>query len=158
MKNQPRTWKLIARKAWRLVSNPIFPILTIAGNLLIVAGAAALYYVERGLNPTLQSPLDAVWWAVSTVTTVGYGDVSPVTPHGRIVGIVLMILGTALFWSYTALFADALVSDEMEDLESELRQIEKRLLKFKDGENYPARLEKLLEQIQNQVKELGRKD
>lgn len=158
MRGRPRTAKLIARKAWRLVSNPIFPILTIAGNLLIVAGAAALYYVEAGLNPTLNSPLDAVWWAVSTVTTVGYGDVSPVTPHGRIVGIVLMILGTALFWSYTALFADALVSDEMEDLESELRQIEKRLLKFRDGENYPARLEQLLGEIQNQVKRLGDKN
>ncbi len=122
-----RTWRLIARKAWRLVSNPIFPVLTVAGNLLIAAGATGLYYFEHGINPTVQTPLDALWWAVSTVSTVGYGDVSPITPHGRIAGIILMLLGTALFWSYTALFADALLSDEISDLETEMRELEKRM-------------------------------
>jgi|GEM_PF-5031251 len=154
MKARRGPWKLIGRKAWRLVSNPIFPVLTVAGNLLIFAGAGALYFTEHGINPSVKSPLDALWWAVSTVSTVGYGDVSPITPHGRIAGIVLMILGTALFWSYTALFADALVSDEMDDLESELRQMEKRLRKFKPALDSSSEISALLRDLQSQMREI----
>ncbi len=119
--------RLIRKKFWRLVSNPIFPVLTVLGNLLITIGAVGLYFLERDVNPTIGSLLDTIWWAVATVTTVGYGDISPVTAYGKIIGLVLMILGTALFWSYTALFADALISDEMDDLEGEIKSLEKKL-------------------------------
>lgn len=157
MRNPHSTWQLIGRKAWRLVSNPIFHVLTIAGNFLIGAGASALFYFEHEINPTVKSPLDAVWWAVSTVSTVGYGDVTPISPHGRIAGIVLMILGTALFWSYTALFADALLSDEMTDLESELRQMDRRLRKFKVAEDHSSELSALVRELQKQVRDLSAK-
>lgn len=157
MKAHGRTWKLIGRKAWRLISNPIFPVLTVTGNFLIAAGASALYFFEHEINPTIKSPLDAIWWAVSTVSTVGYGDVTPITPHGRIAGIILMILGTALFWSYTALFADALLSDEMDDLESELRQMGKRLRKYKAAENQAGEVAILLRELKNQVRQLSEK-
>lgn len=116
----------------RLFSHPIFLFLTVCGNLLIATGAVGLYLVERGVNPQVVTLLDTVWWAVATVTTVGYGDIIPITPTGKIIGIVLMIFGTALFWSYTALFAEALVSDEFDDFSSELRVIEKRLNALRD--------------------------
>jgi voltage-gated potassium channel Kch len=155
VKNPHSTLKLVSRKAWRLVSNPIFPVLTVAGNFLIAAGAFALFYFEHEINPTVKSPLDALWWAVSTVSTVGYGDVTPITPHGRVAGIVLMILGTALFWSYTALFADALLSDEMSDLESELRQIDKRLRKLNVAEDHSSEVATLVRELQRQVRDLS---
>jgi voltage-gated potassium channel Kch len=155
LKHSASTGKLIGRKAWRLISNPIFHVLTVAGNFLIVVGASALYYFEHEVNATVDSPLDAVWWAVSTVTTVGYGDVTPITPHGRIAGIVLMILGTALFWSYTALFADALLSEEMTDLESELRQMSIRLRKLKIVDDHSSELVLLVRDLQKQVHDLS---
>lgn len=105
--------------------------LTICGNLLIGAGALILYWMERETNPGIQSFLDCVWWAVSTVTTVGYGDVVPKTTLGRVAGIVLMILGTALFWSYTALFADALISEEVSDLEKDIKEIVEQVVSAK---------------------------
>lgn len=122
---------MISNKFWRLVSNPIFPVLTICGNLLIGAGALMLYWMERDSNPGIHSFLDCIWWAVSTVTTVGYGDVVPKTALGRIAGIVLMILGTALFWSYTALFADALISEEVSDLEKDIKEIVEQVVSAK---------------------------
>ncbi|MES3037689.1 MAG: ion channel [Bdellovibrionota bacterium] len=117
----------------------MFFILTIFGNLLIATGAVGLYFIEKDHNPNIQTLLDTLWWAVSTVTTVGYGDVSPITTMGKIIGIILMIVGTALFWSYTALFADALISEEIEDFESEIRAIERKLKALTEGRELNSR-------------------
>lgn len=152
------TSQFIKRKAWRLISHPIFLALTIFGNLLITTGAVGLYLLEQGSNPHIKSLLDTIWWAVATVTTVGYGDITPMTPGGKIIGIILMIVGTALFWSYTALFADALISDELEDFETELRGIESKLREFKDKGSFKdeqatellARIEKHLNEFQKE--------
>ena len=64
-----------------------------------VAGisATALYLAESGTNPNIRSPFDAIWWGVVTLTTVGYGDIYPLTPEGRVAGMALMILGITLF-------------------------------------------------------------
>ena len=52
---------------------------------------------------------DALWWAVTTVTTVGYGDVYPVTTAGRFVGVVTMFVGIAVAGSLTATMASILI-------------------------------------------------
>lgn len=120
---QKMVWPTIAllkKKFFRLVYHPIFPVITVFGNLLILSSATAMYFVEKDINPKINSMLDTIWWAVATVTTVGYGDVSPMTVPGKIIGLILMVLGTALFWSYTALFANALITDEIEEFETEM--------------------------------------
>lgn len=148
--------KFLKKKAWRLLSHPIFLILTIFGNLLIFCGALVLYFVEGAINPHIHSLLDTVWWAVATVTTVGYGDINPVTTTGKIIGIILMIVGTTLFWSYTALFADAVISDELDDFESELRAIEHKLRLFKNTEsNNDQNSQQLLSKIEKHLSELN---
>jgi voltage-gated potassium channel len=122
--------KIFATRLRGLFVQPIFIVVTIIGNSCILAGAGGLYFVEHGSNPKLQSALDALWWSVATVTTVGYGDISPITTAGKIIGIAMMIVGTALFWSYTALFAGALLSqeiEEFEELEREVKLDEKKL-------------------------------
>lgn len=125
------TLGFLKKKAWRLIGNPVFPVLTICGNLLIVLGALGLYWCEKGINPHIHTMLDTIWWAVATVTTVGYGDVSPITTWGKIIGLIMMVFGTALFWCYTALFAEAFIRDEIEDFESELRSIDEKLQSLK---------------------------
>ena len=70
----------------------------------------------------------ALWWAVSTVTTVGYGDVVPVQPFGRAVASVLMIVGFASLSLLTGIVASLLVSKRFETgPTAELNEIEKRL-------------------------------
>lgn len=99
-----------------LIRQPVFLTLTILGNGMIAVSSMALYYFEHGVNPKIDTWLDTIWWAVATVTTVGYGDISPITVPGKIIGIIMMIIGTVLFWSYTAMFAGAIMQTEQEEI------------------------------------------
>jgi voltage-gated potassium channel len=91
--------------------------------VLTVAGIALIF--ERG-NPhaTITSYPEALWWALSTVTTVGYGDIYPVTSGGRLAGLLLMLAGIALAGIITAAvaawFVQAVVkqADEVEKEEN----------------------------------------
>ena len=114
----------VRARAIALLRHPLFHFLTLVGNGFVVLGAIALYWLEKGTNPRLESMIDALWWAVATVTTVGYGDVFPVTPPGKIMGMFLMLFGTALFSSFTALFASILLEPEFEEVEDEVRDLE----------------------------------
>lgn len=113
-----------SKKLLTLFKQPIFLALTLFGNTVIMVSASLFYFLERGSNPHVHSFLDTLWWSVSTVTTVGYGDVIPLTPIGRIVGIATMIIGTALFWSFTALFAEAMLSRELSEIDERISDIQ----------------------------------
>ena len=64
--------------------------------LMILFGAIAVYIIESPLEGAKITTLgDSIWWALATVTTVGYGDVVPVTLGGRIAGATLMVFGIA---------------------------------------------------------------
>lgn len=94
---------------------------SLAGRAMVYVGGAAGFAVglgslavldaERGAdNANIQSFGDALWWAASTVTTVGYGDYFPVTTVGRIVAFVLMLVGVGLVGIVTASFASWMVN------------------------------------------------
>jgi voltage-gated potassium channel len=74
--------------------------------------ASALYVAEVGVNPNIDDPTDALWWGVVTLTTVGYGDVFPVTPEGRLAGGALMILGITLFAAITGTITSFLIASQ----------------------------------------------
>src|SRR6266545_567888 len=71
-----------------------------------------LYIAEKGANAAVDSPLDALWWGITTMTTVGYGDVYPVTHEGRIAAVILMVLGIGLFSAVTATVTSFLIAGE----------------------------------------------
>lgn len=91
------------------------PFLTISfyGNSIVIFFASLFYYIEKGVNPRIHHFLDALWWAFATTTTVGYGDIVPVTVLGKLIGIGLMLIGVAIFGVYTALFARAILDDDV---------------------------------------------
>ena len=97
--------------------------------LVVVGVAAALVQeAERGSpGATIRSYPDALWWAVATVTTVGYGDTYPSTAAGRGVGVALMLLGIALFGLLTASLAALFVEEQEDGVEARLRAIDERL-------------------------------
>jgi hypothetical protein len=157
--------QLFFKRMWSLLRQPLFISITAVGNCVVLGSASLLYYLEFGKNPHITSFLDCVWWAVSTVTTVGYGDVIPMTQIGRVMGILTMIFGITLFWSYTALFAEALLTREILDLEDELQGIEIRLAQLQKS-NMKSKekslemidqLEKKIQSLKENV-DLGRSD
>jgi voltage-gated potassium channel len=78
--------------------------------LLGFAGALAVYQQERNApGATIRTFGDSVWWACSTLTTVGYGDVTPVTAGGRTIAAFLMFLGLALLGAVTGSFSSWLI-------------------------------------------------
>lgn len=99
---------------------------------LVLLAAAIVTEVERGVDgANIGSFPDALWWAVTTITTVGYGDHFPVTAAGRGVAAGLMILGIALLGIVTASIAAYFVESEenpgQAELLAELRAIRARL-------------------------------
>ena len=103
----------------------------LATFVVMIVTCVAVLLFEDDVASTIKSPLDAVWWAVSTVTTVGYGDKVPVTPEGKVVAIVLMLSGIGLFGVLTGLFARLLVQPEFKREEGEIAKLtaEVRLLR-----------------------------
>ncbi|MBX6371268.1 MAG: two pore domain potassium channel family protein [Acidothermus sp.] len=91
--------------------------------VVLGAGAAAEVAVERSASGgNIRTFGDALWWAFTTVTTVGYGDRYPVTATGRAIAIVLMLTGMALFGTLTAGIAAYFVESNQPSTSSELAQ------------------------------------
>jgi voltage-gated potassium channel len=83
-------------------------------------GAIAVLDAERGApDATITTFGDALWWSVTTVSTVGYGDVYPVTTAGRLVATALMIVGIAVVGTVTASVAAWLVNEVAADAADE---------------------------------------
>jgi voltage-gated potassium channel len=115
---------------------------------VLVLAAAAIYNVERDADgANIHSFADALWWAATTVTTVGYGDRYPTTGAGRLIATTLMVVGIALIGVVTATiaawFVDRLRDVEqaevraettMADVLTELRRLHARLDRLDVGE------------------------
>ncbi len=99
----------------RVVSNeraPITSVLILFAILLMMAATAA-HMLEAEKQPEQFGSLPgAMWWAVVTLTTTGYGDVVPVTPGGRVVGAMLMIAGIAVLALMTGILATGFAQEE----------------------------------------------
>ena len=109
------------------IGRAIATIVTIAVTIGLIGGLVA-----RLVEPeTFDSIGLSYWWAITTLTTVGYGDVVPVTTAGRVVGAVLMLTGLALIPTTTSVTITLLVNKrtraERLEMEERLARIEQRL-------------------------------
>lgn len=90
--------------------------------LLVWMGALAVLQAERHAPGALITDVGrALWWSLVTVTTVGYGDISPVTPTGRVVATGFMLFGIALLGVVTGLFSSWIVERVRDDAEQAAR-------------------------------------
>ena len=90
------------------IANPLAVYLAAAGNGVMFLAAYGFYHFENGINPNVNTYWDALWWAVCAISTVGYGDIFPMTGLGRIIGAILIIFGAMLFLSFTAVLASVM--------------------------------------------------
>jgi voltage-gated potassium channel len=100
--------------------------------VVVGLGAVGIFAVERGENKAITTIGDAFWWAIVTTTTVGYGDVSPVTTEGRLIAVALMVLGIGfigvLTATITSFFLDPVKATEhTSQVEERLARIEEKL-------------------------------
>ena len=96
--------------------------------VMVLFSTMLMVEVERSApNATIKTGGDALWWALTTVTTVGYGDTFPVTGEGRLIASVLMLVGIALFGSMSAIVTSKLIlpkeTRDHEELRKELREL-----------------------------------
>ncbi len=105
-----RSLHIFIAEMFLLIKSPVFILLTILGNSMIGIFSLIFYLFESEKNTKIHSYLDALWWGMSTATTTGYGDITPVTVEGKILGIILMLTGVALFAMFTALFAETILT------------------------------------------------
>jgi len=113
------------KRLYMLLTSFPFWMMTIFCNLAVFLSAVFFYFIEKEVNANINNFLDAVWWSFATVTTVGYGDITPQTIMGRILGIGLMIGGTGLFATYTAIFANSMLGFEFARLGRRVSKIKR---------------------------------
>jgi voltage-gated potassium channel len=96
--------------------------------VIVGLGALGIFSVEHGTNEHIRTFGDAVWWSVVTATTVGYGDVSPVTAEGRFIAVGLMLLGIGFIGVFTATVSSVFFDQgRVNQVEARLARIEAKL-------------------------------
>ena len=79
---------------------------------LCIMFACLIYYVENPVQPEVFSSIPAsMWWSIVTMTTVGYGDMAPVTIWGRLLAIPIFVAGIALFAGFTGIIGSAFIEE-----------------------------------------------
>ncbi len=84
-------------------------------SAILAMAAVLVLFFEQGHGGNIQTPFEALWWTLVTVTTVGYGDYFPVTLGGRIIAFVLMLFGIGLFSTLTVYVSSFLFRFIMQD-------------------------------------------
>jgi len=104
--------------------------LFIASGLIILLGTFVMYGVESQVpNSKIKTILDALWWRVATVTTVGYGDIVPISNIGRIVALFYMFFGISMLAILMSVITNTFYKRRFEKEEREKREEQLNYLK-----------------------------
>ncbi|MFN0095368.1 MAG: potassium channel family protein [Dehalococcoidia bacterium] len=109
--------------------------LAVVAGTVVTAGTLMWLIERRRGDANIERPLDGMWWALTTVTTVGYGDYYPTTPAGRVIAAIVMFVGIAALSAVTAAIAAIMVRESKDEqvnpvlLKLEQLEVEVRLLR-----------------------------
>ncbi len=112
--------------------------LKLRGVVLVIIGVAAsaaavAAFLELLVDPGIGSTGDALWWAVATVTTTGYGDVVPTNAAGRVIGVALMMVGISLIPILTSLVITVFISQRQRETTDEGRRDHDEIIRRLEG-------------------------
>jgi voltage-gated potassium channel len=103
------------RRVLALESGPLLSVLVIFLMVLFMASIAE-FYLEHDVQPAAFGSVPAaLWWAVATLTTTGYGDVVPITPLGRIIAAAVMVCGLGVFGLWAGILATGFAAETRRD-------------------------------------------
>lgn len=134
--------------------NPLIYLLFVAAGTIII-GSFLIFSVEsQEPDSQINSMLDAVWWTVATVTTVGYGDVVPVSETGKIVAIFYMFFGIGVLAISISVLGTQFYKRRFEKEETEISHAQKLILeRMDDLEKNQKDLQKDLRDLLEKLKE-----
>lgn len=100
-----------------VLANKRFELLTLLLLLIFIVMTAgiALYVLEEQINPNVNSLFDALYWSLVTISTVGYGDISPVTNEGKVISMLIIVSGIAMISFATSVIVSAF-SEKLNEL------------------------------------------
>ncbi len=111
----------LARFAAILRHRGLFRVLLAATGLVFLGAWVDLLFEDHAHGSNIHSYADSLWWAVVTVTTVGYGDHFPITAGGRAVAVILMLIGIGLIGTLTATVASFFVQEHTDANKAQLQ-------------------------------------
>ena len=95
--------------------------------LLLTLASVSILVVETGPRSNIKTAEDAIWWALTTITTVGYGDHYPVTSEGRFVAGILMCAGVGLFGMFSGFLASWFVAPDTRQDNADLQALRQEI-------------------------------
>ncbi len=133
--------------------NKLFYLLFAAAGIIVI-GSIVMYLVESPHpDSQINSMLDAVWWTVATSTTVGYGDIIPVTETGKIIAIFYMFFGIGMLGLCISVLGTSFYKKRFEKEEKEISHAQRLILdRMDDLEKNQEKLQKDLRELVDQLK------
>lgn len=126
-----RATKIIAAFILDRRAESAFLAAALLSTLFVISASIAILHLEKSVpGANITTAEDALWWACTTITTVGYGDRYPVSSEGRVVAALLMLAGVGLFGTLAGCVAawflspaDKQQKGELDEIRSELREL-----------------------------------
>lgn len=122
-----RATRLLASVVLRRRAQNTFLSACLIALLLIIFCSIAVLHFETDPSSNIRTAEDALWWSVTTITTVGYGDRYPVTPEGRMTAVILMTAGVGLFGVFSGFLAAWFLRPEEDEINTELERLREEI-------------------------------
>ncbi len=122
------------REIYNFIEKTKLNYIILSFTVFVIGSSLLILVLENSPGSEIRTPLEAVWYVMSTITTVGYGDITPITFDGRIFGIILMVFGVVFFSVLTASISTWFlrgIESEEEELKIKIVSMEKSMNELK---------------------------
>jgi voltage-gated potassium channel len=116
--------------------------------LVLIIGSFLFFIFERSVNPEVPNYESAMWYAIVSMTTVGYGDIVPITLAGRIIGIIMILSGMGYVSLVTATLAYSFIDIFRKESRKAVDKVEDKVM------NYEEKIDELLVKVDNLEKKI----
>ena len=127
-----RSLKMMWTVLFRAPARGIMALTLMMTITVIITASILILQVEVADKSNIKTAYDALWWAITTITTVGYGDHFPVTVGGRVIAVALMGVGITLYATFTAYVSSWVMELSAKNEPNELAEIHAELRKLRE--------------------------